>query len=526
LVEVGAEGNGLVRLRAIIERARLGGGIEEIEKQHQRKKLTARERVDLLLDHNTFLEFGMFVQHRATDFGLDKKKPLGDGVVTGVGKVNGRDVMVVAQDFTVMGGSLGEMHAGKAAAAIENAIKLGIPVVFMNDSGGARIQEGVDSLKGYGEIFYMNTKASGVVPQIAVIMGPCAGGAVYSPALMDFIVMVKESGFMFITGPRVVKATTGEDTDEMRLGGAEPHSTKSGVADVVASDDREALEMVKRILSYLPQNNLQDPPRVITGDDPERETAELNVIVPPDAHKAFDMLNVVNAVFDRNTFFEIKKHWARNAITGFARLDGHVVGVIANQPNWMAGVLDIDSSDKISRFVMFCDVFNIPLVTLVDVPGFMPGTKQEHGGIIRHGAKILYAYSRATVPKLTLEVRKAYGGAYIAMSSKHLGADFVAAWPSAEIAVMGAEGAAEILARKELAEIKTQEEREQVIRNFVRDYRQRFANPYYAASRGYVDQVIEPALTRQALIKALEALLPRRSRLASDPLKKHGNVPV
>jgi len=500
--------------------------MEEIDKQHRRNKLTARERVDLLLDPRSFLEFGMFAQHHVVDFGMAEKKAFGDGVVTGVGKCNGRDIVVVAQDFTFLGGSLGLVHAMKAANAIENAMKLGFPVVFMNDSGGARIQEGVDALRGYGDIFYMNTKASGVVPQIAVIMGPCAGGAVYSPALMDFVVIVRGTGFMFITGPRVVKTTTGEDTDEQKLGGADVHFAKSGVADFVAEDDRDAIRIVKKLLSYLPQNNLQDPPYVKPEDEPDRQSLELNTIVPEDPHKAFDMHKVIMAIFDVGSFFEVKQGWAKNVITGFARLNGHVIGVVANQPNWVAGVLDIDASDKISRFVMFCDVFNIPLVTLVDVPGFMPGVRQEHGGIIRHGAKILYAYCRATVPKLTLEIRKAYGGAYIAMSSKHLGADFVAAWPTAEIAVMGAEGAAEILVRKELANAKSPDERDKIIKEFVEDYRRRFANPYYAASKNYVDQIVEPAETRMVLVKALESLLPRRTRMIGDPSKKHGNVPV
>jgi len=520
------DGDSLAKLRSMVEKAELGGGQEEIEKQHQRGKLTARERIDLLLDPGTFLEFGMFAEHHSSDFGMDKKKAFGDGVVTGHGKADSRDLVVVAQDFTFLGGSLGEVNATKAANAIDEAIKLGVPVVFMNDSGGARIQEGVDALKGYGDIFYMNTRASGVIPQIAVIMGPCAGGAVYSPALMDFVIMVRKTGFMFITGPKVVKATTGEVTDEFKLGGADAHFMKSGVADFVAEDDADAIRLVRKLLGYLPQNNLQDPPYVETGDDPNRKSPDLDTIVPKEPYKAFDMYSVIDEIFDKASFFDIKKGWAKSAITGFARLHGHVVGVIANQPNWLAGVIDINASDKISRLVMFCDAFGIPLVTLVDVPGFMPGTSVEHGGIIRHGAKILYAYSRSTVPKLTLEIRKAYGGAYIAMSSKHLGADFVAAWPTAEIAVMGAEGAAEILAKKELNEAKTPEERDRVLKAFVDDYRKHFGTPYYAASKGYVDQIVEPAMTRPTLIKALEALLPRRSRMVGDVSRKHGNVPV
>ena len=508
------------------EKAKLGGGPEAIEKQHKKGKLTARERIDLLVDPGTFVEIDMFVTHRATEFGMDKKKALGDGVVTGFAKVNGRKVFVIAQDFTFMGGSLGEMHAAKIVKTLKTALSVGVPVIFLNDSGGARIQEGVDSLKGYGDIFYMNVMASGVIPQITAIMGPCAGGAVYSPALMDFIIMVKKTSYMYITGPKVVKAAIGEEVDHFQLGGAEIHATKSGMAHFLAEDDKHAIEIIKKLLSYLPNNNMEDPPRIDTGDDPERRDYELDNIVPPDPNKPYSMYDIINRVVDKDTFFEVHSLWAKNAIVGFARLNGHVVGVIANNPAYMAGVLDIDSSDKIARFVRFCDAFNIPLLTFVDVPGYLPGTRQEHGGIIRHGAKILYAYSEATVPKLTVIVRKAYGGAYIAMSSRHLGADYVVAWPTAEIAVMGAEGAAEIIFRKQLAQAKTPEERQELLEKLAKEYREKLANPYVAASRGYIDDVIEPNETRPKLIKALELLLTKREVRVRVPPKKHGNIPL
>jgi len=514
------------RLRELREKALLGGGKEAIEAQHAKGKLTARERIELLADPNSFLEFDMFVKHRATEFGMERRVALGDGVVTGFARVEGRPVVVIAQDFTFMGGSLGEMHAAKIVKALQYALSIGAPVIFLNDSGGARIQEGVDSLKGYGDIFYWNVQASGVIPQVAAILGPCAGGAVYSPALMDFVVMTRKTSFMFITGPRVVKAAIGEEVDEFQLGGADVHASRSGMAHLVADDDRDAISLIRKLLSYLPSNNMDDPPRVDVGDDPERRDYELNDLVPPDPNKPYNMYEVINRVVDVGTFFEIHPYWARNAIVGFARLNGYVVGIVANQPMYLAGVLDIDSSDKIARFVRFCNCFNIPVITFVDVPGYLPGTKQEHGGIIRHGAKVLYAYSEATVPKLTVIIRKAYGGAYIAMGSKHLGGDFVIAWPTAEIAVMGPEGAAEIIWRGELEKAKTPEERAEMIQRFASEYRERIANPYVAASRGYVDSVIEPSETRPTLIKALELLLTKREVRVRVPPKKHGNMPV
>jgi len=513
-------------LRRLREEAMLGGGAEEIAKQHAKGKLTARERLELLFDAGTFVELGVFVTHRATGFGMESKRAYGDGVVTGFGKVDGRLVFAAAQDFTFMGGSLGEMHASKIARAIYMALSSGAPIVFLNDSGGARIQEGVDSLKGYGEVFYANVAASGVVPQVSVIMGPCAGGAVYSPALTDFVVMVEKTSFMYVTGPRVVKAAIGEDVDHFQLGGAEVHATKSGVAHFVAKDDVHAMQIVKKLLSYLHSNNMEDPPFLDTGDDPERLVPELNAAVPEDPAKPYSMHEVVNMIFDEGTFFEVHELWARNAIVGFARLGGHVVGVVANNPAYLAGVLDIDSSDKIARFVRFCDAFNIPIVTFVDVPGYLPGTAQERGGIIRHGAKVLYAYSEATVPKLTVVVRKAYGGAYIAMGSKHLGADYVVAWPTAEIAVMGPQEAAEIIFRRELEEAKTPEERAKLLEKLVAEYREKVANPLVAASRGYVDEIIEPSETRRKLYKALEALLTKREIRVAVPPKKHGNMPL
>ncbi len=513
-------------LRRLIEEAKLGGGLKAIEAQHAKGKLTARERLELLFDPDSVLEFDAFVTHRATEFGMTERKAFGDGVVTVLGRVNERPVVGIAQDFTFMGGSLGEMHAAKIVKAMQYALSAGMPVVFLNDSGGARIQEGVDSLRGYGDIFYLNVMASGVVPQIAVIMGPCAGGAVYSPALMDFVVMVDKTSYMFITGPRVVKAAIGEEVTEEELGGPRIHVTKSGVAHFIVRDDKEAIEVVKKLLSYLPSNNMEMPPRAATRDPPDRTESKLNEIVPEDPLKAYNMYEVIDAVFDRGSFFDVSREYARNAITGFARLNGWVVGVVANQPMILTGALDINASDKITRFVRILNAFNIPIVTFVDVPGYIPGTYQEHNGIIRHGAKVLYAYSEATVPKLTVIVRKAYGGAYIAMSSRHLGADFVAAWPTAEIAVMGAEGAAEIIWRSELAKAKTPEERHQLLDRLVTEYKNKFLHPYIAAARGYIDSVIEPATTRPTLIKALEYLLSKRDVRVRTPPKKHGLIPM
>jgi acetyl-CoA carboxylase carboxyltransferase component len=511
-------------LRALRERARLGGGPERIASQHKAGKLTAWERLELLLDKGSFIELGRFVKHRATEFGMTEKVAYGDGVVTGLGEIGGRKVAVYAQDFTFMGGSVGEMHAQKIASLIELAVKLGVPVIGLNDSGGARIQEGVDSLKGYGEIFYRNVLASGVVPQIVAIMGPCAGGAVYSPALADFIVMVRKTSYMFITGPKVVKAATGEDVTFEELGGADVHATRSGVAHFVVNNDQEALNLIKKLLSYLPSNNVEDPPFVDTGDDPYREDEALNSIVPDDPEEPYDVKEIIDRVFDRGTFFEVHEHFAPNAVVGFARLGGYVVGVVANQPAFMAGALDINSSDKIARFVEFCDAFNIPVITFEDVPGFLPGTVQEHGGVIRHGAKIIYAYASSTVPKITVILRKAYGGAYIALGSKHLGADAVYAWPTAEIAVMGPEGAVEVIFRDALEAAKPNE-REELVRKFAREYREKIATPYFAAGRGYVDDVIMPSETRKVVYQTLSFLMTKRERKPHPP-KKRGLPPV
>ncbi len=514
------------KLREIIEIAKLGGGIEAINKQHAAGKLTARERLELLFDGGKFIEFDMFVTHRATEFDMSERKAYGDGVITAFGKVNDRNIVAIAQDFTFMGGSVGEMHAAKIVKAIQYALSVGVPVVFLNDSGGARIQEGVDSLKGYGEIFYMNVVASGAIPQIAVIMGPCAGGAVYSPALMDFIIMVDKISYMFITGPRVVKAAIGEEVTEMELGGPEIHASKSGVAHFIASDEKEAIGLVKKLLSYLPSNSMELPPRTLSIDDPERVDVTLNNIVPEDASKPYNMYEIIERVVDRNTFLEVHRDFAKNVIVGFARLNGYSIGIVANQPLYYMGALDIDSSDKIARFVRFCDAFNIPIITFVDAPGFVPGTFQEHRGIIRHGAKIIYAYSEATVPKITVIIRKAYGGAYIALGSRHLGADFVIAWPTAEIAVMGPEAAAEIIWRKKLQSIEDPVKREELLKKLAEEYRERIVTPYYAASRGYIDTIIEPSHTRPILIKVLEFLMTKREIRIRPPPKKHGLIPL
>jgi len=508
------------------EEAALGGGKDAIEKQKKAGKMTARERIEYLLDPGSFTEIDMFVTHRAVGFGMEQRVGLGDGVVTGFGKVNGRPVFIAAQDFTFLGGSLGEKHAEKIVKTMRTALSVGAPMIFLNDSGGARIQEGVDSLKGYGDIFYMNVMASGVIPQIAAIMGPCAGGAVYSPALMDFIVMTRGTSYMFITGPRVVKAALGEEVDEQTLGGADVHSTKSGIASLVGKDDQETLDLIKKLLSYLPSNNAEDPPYVPTDEPTDKDVEELDAVLPDDPDKPYDVKEVITRVVDKNSFFEIFPHWAPNAVIGFARLGGRVIGVVANQPNYLAGSLDIDSSDKIARFVRFLDAFNIPIVTFVDVPGFMPGTMMEHGGIIRHGAKILYAYSEATVPKLTVILRKAYGGAYIAMGSRHLGADYVVAWPTAEIAVMGPAGAVEILYRKEISEIKDPQERAKFVEKITQEYKEKLATPFFAASRGYIDDVILPRETRKKLARALEVLTTKREVRVRVPPKKHANMPV
>jgi len=496
------------------------GGEERIRRQHEAGKLTARERLDLLLDPGSFVELDRFVTHRGREFGLDKIEAPADGVVTGHGTIDGRPVAVFSQDFTVLGGSLGEGHAEKIVKIMDLALSSGIPVIGLNDSGGARIQEGVTALGGYAEIFFRNVMTSGVVPQISVIMGPCAGGAVYSPAMTDFIIMVRGTSYMYVTGPQVVKAVTREDVSHEELGGADVHAAKSGVAHFVAEDDEDALGLVRRLLAYLPQNNVDDPPRREPTDDPARMDDALNPLVPEEPTKPYDMHEVIHRIVDHGEFLEVHREFAPNLLVGFARLNGRPVGIVAQQPAVLAGVLDIDSADKGARFVRVCDAFNIPLVTFVDVPGFMPGTAQESGGIIRHGAKLLYAYCEATVPKLTVITRKAYGGAYDVMSSQHIRGDLNLAWPTAEIAVMGPEGAIDIIFRKELTEAEDAEARR---RELVEAYRAQFANPYIAAGRGYIDDVIEPRETRPRLIAALELLQTKRQTI---PKRKHGNIPL
>ncbi|MFQ5610991.1 MAG: acyl-CoA carboxylase subunit beta [Anaerolineae bacterium] len=507
-------------LRQLKKQARLGGGQKRIDAQHQKGKLTARERLVILLDEGSFREMDTFVTHRETQFGLDKNRPLGDGVVTGYGTIEGQVVYVFAQDFTVFGGSLGRAHADKIVKVMNLALKNGAPVIGLNDSGGARIQEGVVSLGGYADIFLMNTLASGVIPQVSIIMGPCAGGAVYSPALTDFIIMVKNTSYMFVTGPDVVKSVTHEEVTHEELGGAVTHNTLSGVAHFAAENEEHALFLLRQLLSYLPQNNMEDPPRVACQDDPLRTEARLDSLVPDNPNKPYDMHEVIETVVDDGQFLEVQPDYARNIIVGFARLNGRSVGVVANQPDVLAGVLDINASNKAARFVRFCDCFNIPIITFEDVPGFLPGVAQEHGGIIRHGAKLLYAFCEATVPKITVITRKAYGGAYDVMSSKHIRGDVNLAWPCAEIAVMGPEGAINILYRRELAEA---DDPESLRAQLVQEYRDAFANPYVAASWGYIDDVIEPSQTRPRLINALEMLQNKRDE---NPPKKHGNIPL
>lgn len=497
-----------------------GGGKERIEKQHKAGKLTARERLSILLDPESFQEFDALVTHRIYDFGMDKRRILGDGVVIGYGKIHGRDVLVFAQDFTTFGGTLSLAHAEKICKVLDMAMKNGVPVIGLNDSGGARIQEGVVSLAGYAEVFWRNTQASGVIPQISAVMGPSAGGAVYSPALTDFVFMVEGTSYMFITGPDVVKTVTHEEVSFNELGGARIHAEKSGVAHFIYPNDEECLMGIRKLMEYLPQNNLEDPPRIEPSDDPDREDEELNYIIPDDPNKPYEMKDVIKKIMDRDSFFEVHESYAQNIITGFARLDGRVVGIVAQEPSVLAGVLDIDSSLKGARFVRFCDAFNIPIITFEDVPGFLPGTAQEHGGIIKHGAKLLYAYCEATVPKITVITRKSYGGAYCVLSSKQVRGDINYAWPTAEIAVMGPEGAVNIIYRKELKEAK---DPEALRERLVKEYRAKFANPYIAASRGYVDDVIEPKTTRPKLISALRLLENKRDKL---PPKKHGNIPL
>ncbi len=511
------------RIESLIEKRKqieLGGGEEKIEKQRVAGKLTARERINLLLDQDSFIEVDAFIKHRSEDFGLGKTKIEGDGVVTGYGTVEGRLVFVYSQDFTVLGGSLGEMHANKIVKVQEMALKMGAPIVGFNDSGGARIQEGVDSLSGYGKIFYNNTKASGVIPQITSIVGPSAGGAVYSPAITDFIFMVEGISKMFITGPQVVKTVTGEDIDQEDLGGAKTHSTKSGVADFINLDEINNIKKIRELLGFLPSNNLDSLPIYDSKDSINRIEEELNNIVPEDASKPYDMKFIIKTIADDNYFFEVKPLFAKNIIVGFIRLNGKTIGVVANQPNVLAGCLDINASDKAARFIRTCDAFNIPLLNLVDVPGFLPGTDQEYGGIIRHGAKMLYAYSESTVPKVTMIIRKAYGGAYIAMCNKELGADQVFAWPNAEIAVMGPDGAANIIFKND---IKNSDNPVETRKEKIEEYKNTVANPYTAAARGYVDDVIVPSLSRPRLISAFDMLETKRE---SNPPKKHGNIPL
>jgi propionyl-CoA carboxylase beta chain len=512
------------RLQDLRDEAIHAGTEAAVERQHARGKLTARERIDLLIDPGSFVELDMFTRHRAHGFGLEDNRPWGDGVVTGHGTIDGRKVCVFSQDFTVFGGSLGEVFAEKICKVMDLGVKMGCPVIGINDSGGARIQEGVVSLGGYADIFFRNVRASGVVPQISVVMGPCAGGAVYSPAITDFVFMVKGTSHMFITGPEVIKTVTGEEVTMEELGGALSHATRSGVAHFASESEEECLEMVRELLSFIPQNNLEMPPYEEPDDVPNRQDDALRSIVPDLPTKPYDVKDVVRAVVDDGHFFEVAPLYAQNIVVGFARLNGHSIGVIGNQPKAMAGVLDIAASTKGARFVRFCDAFNVPLVSFVDVPGFLPGTSQEYGGIILHGAKLLYAYAEATVPKLTVITRKAYGGAYDVMSSKHIGADFNAAWPTAEIAVMGPEGAVNIVFRKELeAAAKNGDDVATRRAELVSEYTERFANPYIAAERGYVDDVIEPEETRPWLIKALELSLTKREL---GPKRKHGNIPL
>ena len=510
----------LIQLR---EKARMGGGEKRIESQHTKGKYTARERIDMLLDEGSFEEFDMFVEHRSYNFGMEKNKFLGDGVVTGYGTIDGRLIYVYAQDFTVSGGSLSEMHAQKICKVMDQALKMGAPVIGINDSGGARIQEGINALAGYAEIFQRNILASGVVPQISGIFGPCAGGAVYSPALTDFILMTQGTSYMFLTGPKVVKTVTGEDVTQEQLGGASVHTSKSGVAHFSAQTEEDGLKMIRKLISYIPQNNLEEAPLHRNDDPIDRLEDSLNEIIPDSPNKPYDMYEVIGSVVDMGEFLEVHADYAKNIIVGFARFNGISVGVVANQPKFLAGVLDINASRKAARFVRFCDAFNIPLVTLVDVPGFLPGTGQEYGGVITHGAKLLYAYGEATVPKITVTLRKSYGGAHIVMSCKQLRGDINYAWPSAEIAVMGAEGAVEVLYSKEIASEKDADKRAAVVEDKKKEYNDLFTNPYAAASYGYIDDVIEPRNTRFRIIRALQQL---QTKKLNNPAKKHDNLPL
>jgi propionyl-CoA carboxylase beta chain len=494
--------------------AELGGGQQRIDKQHKAGRLTARERINHLLDANTFVEIGKFVTHRCSDFGMEKNKTLGDGVVTGYGKIDGRLMYVFAQDFTVYGGSLSRANADKIIKIMDLAMKMGAPVIGLNDSGGARIQEGVESLAGYADIFYRNVRSSGVIPQISAVLGPCAGGAVYSPAITDFILMVKDTSFMFVTGPEVIKTVTNEDVTMEELGGAMAHNKKSGVAHFTADDDEQAMMMIRELMSFLPSNNMEDPPQKVCTDDLNRTEPKLDDIIPLDPNKPYDMFEIILPVIDNKHFLEVQPHFAQNIIVGFARIGGSPVGIVANQPSVLAGVLDIASSTKAARFVRFCDAFNIPLITFEDVPGFLPGTAQEFGGIIKHGAKLLYAFAEATVPKITIITRKAYGGAYDVMSSKHIGTDVNFAYPTAEIAVMGPDGAVNIIYRN-LPENERKEK--------VDEYRSNFASPYKAAELGYIDEVIYPHETRKKILQALDMT---KNKTDNSPAKKHGNIPL
>ncbi|HYX06158.1 MAG TPA: acyl-CoA carboxylase subunit beta [Bacteroidales bacterium] len=514
------------KIRELIElrdKARLGGGEKRIESQHKKGKHTARERIEILLDEGSFEEFDMFVTHRTTDFGLDKEKYLGDGVVTGHGTIDGRVVYVFSQDFTVFGGSLSETFAKKICKVMDQAMKVGAPLIGINDSGGARIQEGVRSLAGYAEIFQRNIMASGVIPQISAVFGPCAGGAVYSPALTDFIVMSEQTSYMFVTGPKVTKTVTGEVIDTENLGGASVHASKSGVTHFVAEDEEEGLLLIRKLISYLPQNNLEDPVITDSKDPIDRLSDELNDIIPENTNQPYDVKDVIYSVVDYNEFLEIHRHYARNIVVGFAKFNGIPVGIVANQPNFLAGVLDIDSSRKAARFVRFCDAFNIPVVTFVDVPGFLPGSAQEYGGIIIHGAKLMFAYGEATVPKVTITLRKSYGGAHDVMSSKQLRGDINYAWPTAEIAVMGAKGAVEVLEGKNISKIADEKEAAAYAKGKEEEYTNKFANPYEAARYGYIDDVIEPRNTRFRIIRALQTLATKKDL---NPPKKHSNIPL
>jgi propionyl-CoA carboxylase beta chain len=509
-------------LRRLSEEAEAGGGVERREREHKAGKLTARERIELLLDEGTFEELDKFVRHRCVDFGMQEQRPAGDGFVTGFGRIDGRLVYVFAQDFTVFGGSLSETNALKICKIMDLAMHAGAPVIGLNDSGGARIQEGVASLAGYADIFLRNTLASGVIPQISAIMGPCAGGAVYSPAITDFILMTRETSYMFVTGPDVIKTVTHEEVTKQELGGAMTHNATSGVAHFVSVDDADCLAMIRELMGFLPSNNLEDPPRRPTSDPANRRDEALNTLVPENAQQPYDIKDAIHSVIDDGYFFEVHEHFAKNLVVGFARLDGRPVGIVANQPAFLAGVLDINASIKGARFVRFCDAFNIPLITFEDVPGFLPGTQQEWGGIIKHGAKLLFAFAEATVPKITVITRKAYGGAYCVMASKHIRTDANFAWPNAEIAVMGPEGAVNIVYKREL-EKAPESEKEALRQEKIAEFRDRFANPFVAAERGYIDAVIEPAETRTKIITALRSL---ENKKDTNPKKKHGNIPL